>query len=78
MLILWICVAIAAAVFGVMIYFDRDLPEIQGCRAGDLRAQHQGRDHLDGDSGVILVAMAIPAAQDTGQDRRYARLRSSP
>jgi heme/copper-type cytochrome/quinol oxidase subunit 2 len=40
MLILWICVVIAVAVFSVMIY-----------SIATFRTQHQGRNHLDRDPG---------------------------
>ncbi len=47
MLILWVCVAIAVAVFGVMIYSIVKFRKSQGAVPAHLRPQHQGRDRLD-------------------------------
>jgi hypothetical protein len=50
MLILWVCVAIAVAVFGVMIYRSRRSGN-RKARAGHFRSQHHAEVHLDADPG---------------------------
>ena len=77
MLIFWICVLIAVAVFGMMIYSIVKFRHSQGAVAGDLRSQH-ARPKSSGRSfrSLILVGMAIPAAATLVQDRRHAQLRA--
>ena len=74
MLILWICVVIGVAVFGVMIYSIATFRKSKGAVPGRLRPQHQGRDHLDrhpgGDPGGDGGAGGAHADQDRGRPRR--------
>jgi hypothetical protein len=52
MLILWVCVAIAMVVFGVMIYSIVKFRKSQGAVPDTHDApQHEGRDHLDDHPG---------------------------
>ena len=55
---------------------DRDVPEVEGRGARHLRAQHQGRDHLDGHPGDHPGRHGGPGGEDAGEDRRHPRLRA--
>ncbi len=78
MLIFWICVLIAFAVFGVMIYSIVKFRHSQGAVAGHLRSHHQGRDHLDHHSGRDPGRHGHPGRRHAGEDRGHAQLRTSP
>ena len=78
MLILWICVAIAVAVFGVMIYSIVTFRKSKGAVPAKFDHNTTAEVVWTVIPVVILVAMAIPAAADAGQDRGHPRLASSP
>ena len=78
MLILWICVAIAAAVFGVMIYSIATFRHSKGAVPATFDHNTKRRGHLDGDPGADPGGHGGAGGQDAGQDRRYAAARSSP
>ena len=77
MLILWVCVAIAVAVFGVMIYSIATFRKSKGAVSATFDHNTNAEVIWTLIPVIILVAMAIPAARDAGEDRRRQRLASS-
>jgi cytochrome c oxidase subunit 2 len=63
MLILWICVAIAVAVFGVMIYSIATFRKSKGAVAADFDHNTKAEVIWTVIPVIILVAMAVPAAR---------------
>ncbi|MDH4105667.1 MAG: cytochrome c oxidase subunit II, partial [Gammaproteobacteria bacterium] len=63
MLILWVCVVIAVAVFGVMIYSIATFRKSKGAVAADFDHNTKAEIIWTVIPVVILVAMAIPAAK---------------
>jgi cytochrome c oxidase subunit II len=76
MLILWVCVAIAVAVFGVMIYSIATFRKSKGAVAADFDHNTKAEIIWTVIPVVILVAMAIPAARTLVkiEDSRGAQL----